>query len=232
MIALVKKYSNETTFDFPTYFACYYVWYSRARDSEFEPKMYINVSNRLLFFSSLETRFWLDKVNSVVDVWYPGDAGGAAVSDILFGDRSPSGKLPITFPVAEAQLPLVYNHKPTGRGDDYTNLTGQPLFPFGFGLSYTTFDYTALQLDKPVIKAGENLALRFKIKNTGNYKGDEVVQLYLRDELASVARPAKELKAFQRVSLQPGEEKEIQFIITPWNADHAGCEYERSDWAR
>ncbi|MFC0776462.1 fibronectin type III-like domain-contianing protein, partial [Terrimonas alba] len=158
---------------------------------------------------------WLDKVNSVVDVWYPGDAGGAAVSDILFGDRSPSGKLPITFPVAEAQLPLVYNHKPTGRGDDYTNLTGQPLFPFGFGLSYTTFDYTALQLDKPVIKAGENLALRFKIKNTGNYKGDEVVQLYLRDELASVARPAKELKAFQRVSLQPGEEKEIQFIITP-----------------
>ncbi|WP_276500779.1 glycoside hydrolase family 3 protein [Terrimonas pollutisoli] len=165
--------------------------------------------------SAITMTNWLDKVNSVVDVWYPGDAGGAAIADLLFGDRSPSGKLPISFPVAEAQLPLVYNHKPTGRGDDYTNLTGQPLFPFGFGLSYTTFDYTALQLDKPIMKARENLSLRFKIKNTGNYKGDEVVQLYLRDELASVARPIKELKAFQRVNLQPGEEKEIQFIITP-----------------
>ena len=89
--------------------------------------------------SAITMNNWLDKVNSVVDVWYPGEAGGAAVADILFGDRSPSGKLPITFPVSEAQLPLVYNHKPTGRGDDYTNLTGQPLFPFGFGLSYTTF---------------------------------------------------------------------------------------------
>ena len=158
---------------------------------------------------------WLDKVNSLVDVWYPGDAGGAAVADILFGDRCPSGKLPITFPVFEGQLPLVYNHKPTGRGDDYTNLTGQPLFPFGFGLSYTSFDYTSLQLDKSVIKAGENLTLRFKLKNTGKYKGDEVVQLYLHDDLASVARPIKELKGFQRVSLEPSEEKEIQFIITP-----------------
>ena len=89
------------------------------------------------------------------------------------------------------------------------------LFPFGFGLSYTSFDYSALQLDKNSIAAEENLSLRFKIKNTGHYKGDEVVQLYLRDELASVARPLKELKGFQRVSLQPGEEKEIQFIITP-----------------
>ncbi|HKZ66944.1 MAG TPA: glycoside hydrolase family 3 C-terminal domain-containing protein, partial [Chitinophagaceae bacterium] len=165
--------------------------------------------------SAITMNNWLDKVNGVVDIWYPGDAGGAAVADVLFGDRSPSGKLPITFPIAEAQLPLVYNHKPTGRGDDYTNLTGQPLFPFGFGLSYTSFDYTALQLDKSIIKAGEDLNLRFKLKNTGKYKGDEVVQLYLRDELASVARPIKELKGFQRVSLEPGEEKEIQFIITP-----------------
>jgi beta-glucosidase len=165
--------------------------------------------------SAITMNNWLDKVNSVIDVWYPGDAGGAAVADILFGDRSPSGKLPITFPVAEAQLPLVYNHKPTGRGDDYTNLTGQPLFPFGLGLSYTNFDYTALQLDKSSIKAAENLNLRFKLKNTGKYKGDEVVQLYLRDELASVARPIKELKGFQRISLEPGEEKEIQFTITP-----------------
>ena len=165
--------------------------------------------------SAITMNNWLDKVNSLVDVWYPGEAGGAAIADILFGDRSPSGKLPVTFPVFEGQLPLVYNHKPTGRGDDYTNLTGQPLFPFGFGLSYTSFDYSALQSDPSTIKAGENLTLRFKLKNTGKYKGDEVVQLYLRDELASVARPIKELKGFQRTTLAPGEEKEIQFIITP-----------------
>ena len=165
--------------------------------------------------SAITMSNWLDKVNSVVNIWYPGETGGAAVADILFGDRSPSGKLPITFPVFEGQLPLVYNHKPTGRGDDYTNLTGQPLFPFGFGLSYTSFDYSGLQLDKSIIKAGENLTLRFKLKNTGKYNGDEVVQLYLHDELASVARPVKELKGFQRVSLAPGQEKEIQFTITP-----------------
>lgn len=165
--------------------------------------------------SAITMNNWLDKVNSVVDTWYPGDAGGAAIADILFGDRSPSGKLPITFPVFEGQLPLVYNHKPTGRGDDYTNLTGQPLFPFGFGLSYTSFDYTGLQLDKSIIKSGENLTIRFRLKNTGKYKGDEVVQLYLHDELASVARPIKELKGFQRITLEAGEEKDIQFIITP-----------------
>ncbi|MGK2864350.1 MAG: glycoside hydrolase family 3 C-terminal domain-containing protein, partial [Chitinophagaceae bacterium] len=158
---------------------------------------------------------WIDKVTSVLDVWYPGEAGGAAIAGILFGDHSPSGKLPITFPVSEAQLPLVYNHKPTGRGDDYTNLTGQPLFPFGFGLSYTHFEYSDLQLSKREIKAGEPLELKCKLRNTGKYKGDEVVQLYLHDELASVARPVKELKGFQRVSLDPGEEKEIHFIITP-----------------
>jgi len=165
--------------------------------------------------SAITMNNWLDKVNSVIDVWYPGETGGDAIADILFGDRSPSGKLPITFPVSEAQLPLLYNHKPTGRGDDYTNLTGQPLFPFGFGLSYTQFEYGDLQLSKPSIKAGENLELKFKLKNTGKYKGDEVVQLYLRDELASVARPIKELKAFQRISLNAGEEKEIHFTITP-----------------
>ena len=165
--------------------------------------------------SAITMSNWLEKVNAVVDVWYPGDAGGSAVADILFGDRNPSGKLPITFPVSEAQLPLVYNHKPTGRGDDYTNLTGQPLFPFGYGLSYTSFEYTGLQLDKPVIQAGESLTLRFTLTNTGKYKGDEVVQLYLRDELASVARPVKELKGFQRLTLAPGEEKEVKFDITP-----------------
>lgn len=165
--------------------------------------------------SAITMNNWLDKIPAVLDIWYPGDAGGDAVADVLFGDESPSGKLPITFPVAEAQLPLVYNHKPTGRGDDYTNLTGQPLFPFGFGLSYTSFEYSGLTIENPVFSIGDSTRLSFKIKNTGKYKGDEVVQLYIRDELASVARPIRELKGFQRISLQPGEEKTVSFSITP-----------------
>jgi beta-glucosidase len=165
--------------------------------------------------SAITMTNWIDKVNSVLDIWYPGDAGGNAVAYVLFGDYSPAGRLPVTFPVAEAQLPLVYNHKPTGRGDDYNNLTGQPLFPFGFGLSYTSFDYSSLQMDKQTIRAGESMTVSFKLKNTGKVKGDEVVQLYIRDELSSVARPIKELKGFQRVTLAAGEEKEVSFSITP-----------------
>lgn len=165
--------------------------------------------------SAITLTSWIDKVQSVIDIWYPGEAGGDAVADILFGDRSPSGKLPITFPVSEAQVPLVYNHKPTGRGDDYNNLTGLPMFPFGFGLSYTSFEYSGLQLGKRSIRKDENLEVVCKIRNSGNYPGDEIVQLYLRDELASLARPVKELKDFQRISLNPGEEKEVRFIITP-----------------
>src|SRR6185503_8703518 len=87
---------------------------------------------------------WLDRVAAVIDAWYPGEQGGQAVADVLFGDANPSGRLPITFPIAEGQLPLVYNHQPTGRGDDYVDLIGQPLFPFGFGLSYSSFEYSNL----------------------------------------------------------------------------------------
>ena len=94
--------------------------------------------------SAITMSRWLDRVDGVVDVWYPGEEGGRAVADVLFGDENPAGRLPITFPMSEGQLPLVYNHKPTGRGDDYLDLTGHPLFPFGFGLSYTTFEYSNL----------------------------------------------------------------------------------------
>jgi len=165
--------------------------------------------------SAITMTNWIDKVQGIVDVWYPGDQGGKAVADVLWGRYNPAGRLPVTFPVSEAQLPLVYNHKPTGRGDDYNNLTGQPLFPFGFGLSYTHFAYDRLQLSQQSIGVHDNLVVKFRLKNTGARAGDEVVQLYLRDELASVARPLKELKAFQRVQLEAGEEKEIQFTITP-----------------
>ncbi|MFT3748420.1 MAG: glycoside hydrolase family 3 C-terminal domain-containing protein [Agriterribacter sp.] len=165
--------------------------------------------------SAITMNSWLSKIKGVIDVWYPGEEGGYAVADVLFGDHNPAARLPITFPIHEAQLPLVYNHKPTGRGDDYYNLSGQPLFPFGYGLSYTTFEYSNPEFAKNVIVADETTTVTCTIKNTGKIAGDEVVQLYITDNLASVARPVMELKGFQRISLQAGESKQITFTITP-----------------
>ncbi|MFT3910475.1 MAG: glycoside hydrolase family 3 C-terminal domain-containing protein [Ferruginibacter sp.] len=165
--------------------------------------------------SAVTMSAWLNKVSAVVNAWYPGEEGGNAVAEILFGDANPAGRLPITYPISEAQLPLVYNHKPTGRGDDYNNLSGLPLFPFGFGLSYTHFEYSNLHVDKNNISKNDSTSVRFILKNTGKTAGDEVVQLYIRDLLSSVARPVMELKGFQRVHLLPGETKEIVFMITP-----------------
>ncbi len=165
--------------------------------------------------SAITMTKWMNKVPAIVDVWYPGDEGGNAVADVLFGDYNPAGRLPITFPIHEAQLPLYYNHKPTGRGDDYMNLTGKPLFTFGYGLSYSSFQYSNLILDSREITSKENSIARFKITNTGNYDGDEVVQLYIKDLVASVARPVIELKGFQRIHLKKGETKEVEFKITP-----------------
>jgi len=170
---------------------------------------------------------WLDRVPAVLAVWYPGEKGGTAVADVLFGDANPAGRLPITFPREEGQLPLVYNHKPTGRGDDYLDLTGKPLFPFGHGLSYTTFVYDGLGFDPPNIAADGTAVCFFRVQNTGPREGDEVVQLYIRDVLASVARPVMELKAFRRVSLRPGEEKEIEFLIGPAELEMLGANLKR-----
>lgn len=165
--------------------------------------------------SAITMNNWIDKVSAIVDVWYPGEEGGHAVAAVLFGDYNPAGRLPVTFPVHEAQLPLVYNHKPTGRGDDYNNLSGQPLFPFGFGLSYTTFEYRDIKLSKKNISNTDSATVSFTLQNTGTRDGDEVVQLYIRDMLSSVARPVMELKGFQRVHLKAGESKTISFTINP-----------------
>jgi beta-glucosidase len=165
--------------------------------------------------SAITMDHWMNNVSSILDIWYPGEEGGNALAQVLFGDASPAGRLPITFPQHEAQLPLVYNHKPTGRGDDYHNMSGLPLFPFGFGLTYTTFAYSNVRLEKPVIKKTETTLVQFELKNTGAFASDEVVQLYIKDELASVARPVLELKSFQRVHLKPGETKTLSFSITP-----------------
>jgi len=158
---------------------------------------------------------WIQHADAIGMVWYPGEQGGQAVANVLFGKVNPAGRLPITFPVSESQLPLVYNHEPTGRGNDYNNLSGQPLFPFGFGLSYTEFYYSDISLENDSISGNQSTTLRCKVKNTGKVDGDEVVQLYVQDVLSSVVRPVQELKGFQRIHLKAGEEKELIFTITP-----------------
>ena len=167
----------------------------------------------VLVGGSAITMPWLDKVEAVIMVWYPGEQGGHALADILSGKVNPSGRLPITFPISEGQVPLVYNHRPTGRGNDYLDLTGKPLFPFGFGLSYTQFEYTDMTLNADTIGVGDELTITLTVKNTGNEAGHEVVQLYVHDELATVVRPVIELKGFKRVFLNPGEEKEVMFKL-------------------
>ena len=164
--------------------------------------------------SAVTMRDWIDRVGAVIDVWYPGETGGDAVADVLFGDHNPSGRLPITFPMSEGQLPLTYNHKPTGRGDDYLDGTGQPEFPFGFGLSYTTFEYSGLSVDPTAIAPDGSATVRCTVRNTGTIAGDEVAELYLHREVSSVSQPLIALKSFQRVHLAPGESKELSFVLS------------------
>ncbi len=158
---------------------------------------------------------WLEHVGAVLMAWYPGEQGGQALADVLFGDVSPSGRLPITFPIAEGQLPLTYNHRPTGRGDDYLNLTGRPLFPFGFGLSYTDFTYDSLVFTPDTIAPGDSAEVRLQVRNTGTRPGHEVVQLYLHDDVATFAQPVLQLAGFTRVYLEPGEAREVHFRLGP-----------------
>lgn len=163
--------------------------------------------------SAIKTTDWKDKVGAILDVWYPGEEGGRAVAEVLFGEENPSGKLPVTFPVEEGQLPLTYNHHPTGRGNDYYDLSGEPLYPFGFGLSYTIFEISDLQLNQLTFTENDTIIATVTIKNTGPKAGSEVVQLYVKDLLASVSRPIIELKGFQKVYLRPGESKQVTIKV-------------------
>jgi beta-glucosidase len=158
---------------------------------------------------------WIDRVGGVVDAWYPGEAGGTAVADVLFGDVDPGGRLPITFPQEEGQLPLVYDHEPTGRGDDYVDLSGQPLFPFGFGSSYTTFAYGGLEIGPTAIDSGGVATVRCTITNTGTRAGDEVVQLYLRPDVSTAVQPVIRLAGFERVHLAASGSREVSFALGP-----------------
>jgi beta-glucosidase len=156
----------------------------------------------------------LNKVPVIFECWYLGQESGFAAADVLFGNYNPGGKLPISFPRSAAHIPVYYNHKPAARRG-YLFDEVSPLFPFGYGLSYTTFDLGAPQLEKAKISKNDNVKVLVKVKNTGSRKGDEVVQLYIRDKVSSVTRPVKELKDFKRVTLNPGEEKTVEFLITP-----------------
>jgi beta-glucosidase len=154
-----------------------------------------------------------DLAQAIVFVWYPGQAGGRAVAEVLFGDASPSGKLPLTFPKSLAQVPPFDDYSMAGR--TYRYLTAEPLYPFGFGLSYTRFAYSQLRLSAAHIAAGQPLEVEFTLTNTGAVAGDEVAQIYLSDLQASVPVPLHKLVGFQRVSLKPGESQTLTFGLTP-----------------
>ncbi|MDD4921612.1 MAG: beta-glucosidase BglX [Bacteroidales bacterium] len=165
-----------------------------------------------------------DHVPAILYTWWLGSEAGNAIADVLFGDYNPAGKLPLTFPRTEGQIPIYYNYLNTGRPapDDgttaryrsgYLDLQKTPKFPFGYGLSYTTFKYDNLKLGSKKMNINQTIDVSFTLTNTGKYAGEEVAQLYLRDRVASVARPVKELKDFQKIKLSPGESKTIHFTI-------------------
>jgi beta-glucosidase len=137
------------------------------------------------------------------------------VADVLFGDYNPGGKLPITMPRTVGQLPLFYNYKPTGRAYDYVDGEFAPLYPFGYGLSYTRFSYSDLTVTPGTIRPGGRVQVAVTVENVGDRAGDEVVQLYLRDVVSSVATPLQQLKGFARVTLRPGERRTVEFTLGP-----------------
>ncbi len=161
--------------------------------------------------------------SAVLETWYLGSQAGNAIAQVILGDYNPSGKLPITFPRSTGQIPLYYYMKSTGRPFDeedkytskYTDSPNTPLYPFGYGLSYTTFSYNNLEVSKKRIKKDESVKVSVNVKNTGNYTGEEVVQLYIRDDYASITRPVKELKGFNKLKILPGETKKVEFEINP-----------------
>ena len=167
-----------------------------------------------------------ENMDAILEAWWPGTRGGDAIALTLFGNNNPSGKLPITFPRNVGQIPIYYNHKNTGRPylgvsdpeqkykSRYTDSDISPLFPFGFGLSYTTFTYSDLKLSADKINKKETLKIEVEITNTGNFDGSEVAQLYIKDLVGSVTRPVKELKGFEKIFLKKGEKKVVSFQIT------------------
>ncbi|KPV40925.1 glycoside hydrolase [Alicyclobacillus ferrooxydans] len=169
---------------------------------------------------------WFEEnVNAILETWFLGSQAGHAIADVLFGDYNPAGKLTMSFPYHQGQVPIYYNHFNTGRPltrdnqhlkflSKYLDAPNEPLYPFGYGLSYTTYDYSDIQLDKHKITQSETLCAKVTVTNTGVCAGEEVVQLYIQDLYGSVVRPVKELKGFKKIHLNPGESREVTFCIT------------------
>ncbi len=179
----------------------------------------------VLFNGRPMTLTWEDgHVNAILDAWFGGTEAGNAIADVLFGNYNPSGKISMTFPRSVGQIPIYYNHKNTGRPYDgtgfpkfksnYLDISNDPLYPFGYGLSYTTFSYSDITLSQKQIKPGANLQVKITVTNSGNYDGEETVQLYIRDLVGTVTQPVKELKKFQKVFLKKGESKELTFSLS------------------
>jgi beta-glucosidase len=159
---------------------------------------------------------WADKnIPAILEAWEPGMYGGQVIAEVLFGDLNPSGKLPVTVPYNVGQVQTIYNHKWSQYSRRFALSHTGYLYPFGYGLSYTTYEYGKPTLSKDKIKKNESVTISFDLTNTGKMDGTEIVQLYIRDEYGSIARPVKELKDFQRVTLKAGETKKVEFTITP-----------------
>lgn len=167
-----------------------------------------------------------ENVPAILNVWFPGSEAGYAIADVLFGDVNPSGKLSMTFPQNVGQVPIYYNHKNTGRPlaeggwfqkfrSNYLDVSNEPVYPFGYGLGYSTFQYSDITLSSTQLKGNQKLTASVTVTNTGKFDGKEVVQLYIRDVVGSVTRPVKELKGFEKIELKAGESKTVSFTITP-----------------
>ncbi len=163
----------------------------------------------------LSIRWTKENIPAIVNAWMCGEQGGNAIADVLFGDYNPCGRLPITVPYHVGQLPSYYNHMPSKAGKKYVNMPGKPLYEFGYGLSYTNYEYSNLQITPSAIHPAGEVTVTADIKNVGKQAGKEVVQLYINDVLSSVSTPVKELKGFEKISLDPGEKKRVTFKLTP-----------------
>jgi beta-glucosidase len=158
-------------------------------------------------------------VPAILDIWYPGTQGGTAVANLLFGEVSPGGKLPFTWPRTVGQVPMVYSHtishEPEKQQQRYWDEESTPLFPFGYGLSYARFDYGNLTVDRDVIASDETLTVAVDVTNAGERRADEVVQLYIHQRFGLASRPVRELKGFRRITVAPGESRTVQFTLGP-----------------
>ena len=167
------------------------------------------------------------EADAILDGWDLSEFGDNSLAKIIFGDVSPSGKLPVTVPRSIGQLPFHYSMKEINNKKGYLFMENGPLYPFGFGLSYTSFDYTNLKISNAEITPNTEITVSIDVTNTGNVKAKEVVQMYLKDEIGSVTRPDKELKGFEKIELNPGETKTVSFTMTPKMLEFTGLKMEK-----